>query len=97
MKIEIYSESFGVEKVEEVREYDEEWMIEEIIREVLLEKWGSEEEVIRGIGNVLGEEFDSLEEVLEEVIVEKESIDDGMGYRIDEERYLRIVEKEEYE
>jgi hypothetical protein len=30
MKIEIYSESFGVEKVEEVREYDEEWMIEEI-------------------------------------------------------------------
>ena len=94
MKIEIYSESFGVEKVEEVREYSEEWMIEEIIREVLVEKWGSEEEVIRGIGEIMGEEFKSLEEVLEEIVVEKESIDDGMGYRIDEERYLRVIEEE---
>ena len=94
MKIEIYSEGYGIEKIEGVREYSEDWMVEEIIREVLIEKWGSEEEVIRGIGNVLGEEFDSLEEVLEEVIVEKESIDDGMGYRIDEERYLRVIEEE---
>ena len=92
MKIEIYSESFGIEKVEEVREYDEEWMIEEIIREVLVEKWGGEIEVMDGIGKVLGEEFDSIDGVLEEIIVEKESIDDGMGYRIDEESYLRIVE-----
>lgn len=94
MKIEIYSESFGVEKVEEVREYHEEWMIEEIIREVLIERWRSEEQVIRGIGKIMGEEFNSLEEVLEEVVVEKESIDDGMGYRVDEERYLRIVEED---
>jgi hypothetical protein len=93
MKIEIYSESFGVEKVEEVREYDNEWMIEEIIREVLLEKWGSEEQVIDGIGEIMGETFVSLDKVLEEVVVEKESIDDGMGYRVDEERYLRIVEE----
>ena len=68
-------------------------MIEEIIREVLIERWRSEEQVIRGIGKIMGEEFNSLEEVLEEVVVEKESIDDGMGYRIDEERYLRIVEE----
>ena len=92
MRIEIYSEGFGVEKVEGVREYDEEWMVEEIIKEVLVDKWGCEDEVIRGIGKIMGEEFNSLEEVLEEIIVEKESIDDGMGYRVDEERYLRIVE-----
>ena len=92
MKIEIYSESFGVEKVEEAREYSEDWMIEEIIREILVEKWGSEEEVIRGIGEIMGEEFKSLDKVLEEIVVEKESIDDGMGYRLDEERYLRVVE-----
>jgi len=96
MRIEIYSVNrFGVEKVDEVREYSEDWMIEEIIREVLVEKWGSEEEVIRGIGEIMGEEFKSLDKVLEEIIVEKESIDDGMGYRIDEERYLRIVEEVE--
>jgi len=94
MKIEIYSESFGVENIEETREYHEEWVIEEIIREVLIEKWGSEEEVIRGIGKIMGEEFDSLDRVLEEIVVEKESIDDGMGYRIDEERYLRVIEEE---
>ena len=94
MKIEIYSEGFGVEKVDEAREYSEDWMIEEIIKEVLVDKWGSEEEVIRGIGKIMGEEFKSLDKVLEEIVVEKESIDDGMGYRIDEERYLRIVEEE---
>jgi hypothetical protein len=94
MRIEIYSEGFGVEKVDEVREYSEDWMIEEIIKEVLVDKWGSEDEVIRGIGKIMGEEFKSLDKVLEEVVVEKESIDDGMGYRIDEERYLRVVEEE---
>lgn len=94
MKIEIYKESFGVEKIEETREYHEEWTIEDIIREVLLEKWNSEEEVISGIGNILGEEFHSMNGVLEEIIVEKESIDDGMGYRVDEERYLRVAEKD---
>ena len=94
MKIEIYSEGFGVEKVEEVREYSEDWEIEEIIRDILMERWNGIEEIKRGMGEVLGEEFDSLEEVLEEVIVEKESIDDGMGYRIGEERYLRIVEED---
>ena len=97
MRIEIYSEGFGVEKVDEVREYSEDWMIEEIIKEVLVDKWGSEDEVIRGIGKIMGEEFKNIYKVVEEIVVEKESIDDGLGYRIDEERYLRVVEKEEYE
>jgi hypothetical protein len=98
MRIEIYSVNrFGVEKVDEVREYSEDWMIEEIIKEVLVDKWGSEDEVIRGIGKIMGEEFKNIYKVVEEIVVEKESIDDGLGYRIDEERYLRIVEKEEYE
>ena len=95
MKIEIYSESFGIEKVEEVREYSEDWEIEEIIRDILMERWNGIEEIKRGMGEVLGGEYSSLNDVVEEVIVEKESIDDGMGYRIDEERYLRIVEEEE--
>jgi hypothetical protein len=95
MRIEIYSEGFGVEKVDEVREYSEDWMIEEIIKEVLVDKWGSEDEVIRGIGKIMGEEFKNIYKVVEEIVVEKESIDDGLGYRIDEERYLRVVEEEE--
>jgi hypothetical protein len=98
MRIEIYSVNrFGVEKVDEVREYSEDWMIEEIIKEVLVDKWGSEDEVIGGIGKIMGEEFKNIYiyiyKVVEEIVVEKESIDDGMGYRIDEERYLRIVEE----
>ena len=97
MRIEIYSEGFGVEKVDEVREYSEDWMIEEIIKEVLVDRWGSEDEVIRGIGKIMGEEFKNIYKVVEEIVVEKESIDDGLGYRIDEERYLRVVEEEEYE
>ena len=94
MKIEIYSEGFGVEKVEEVREYSEDWEIEEIIRDILMERWNGIEEIKRGMGEVLGGDYSSLNDVVEEIIVEKESIDDGMGYRIDEERYLRIVEED---
>jgi hypothetical protein len=94
MKIELYSESFGVEKVDEVREYEEEWSLEEIIREVLIEKWGSVEEVIDGMEDVMGEKYRDLDSIIEDVIVEKESIDDGMGYRIDEERYLRVIKED---
>jgi hypothetical protein len=94
MKIELYSESFGVEKVDEVREYEEEWSLEEIIREVLIEKWGSVEEVIDGMEDVMGEKYRDLDSIIEDIIVEKESIDDGMGYRIDEERYLRIIKED---
>ena len=94
MKIELYSESFGVENVDEVREYDEEWSLEEIIREVLIEKWGSVEEVIDGMEDVMGEKYKDLDSIIEDVIVEKESIDDGMGYRIDEERYLRVIKED---
>lgn len=94
MKIELYSESFGVERVDEVREYDEEWSLEGIIREVLMDKWGSVEEVIEGMEDVMGEKYRDLDRLIEDIIVEKESIDDGMGYRIDEERFLRIVEED---
>lgn len=94
MKIELYSESFGVESVDEVRVYDEEWSLEEIIREVLIEKWGSVEEVIDGMEDVMGEKYRDLDSIIEDVIVEKESIDDGMGYRIDEERYLRVIKED---
>jgi len=94
MKIELYSESFGVESVDEVREYEEEWSLEEIIREVLIEKWGSVEEVIDGMEDVMGEKYKDLDSIIEDVIVEKESIDDGMGYRIDEERYLRVIKED---
>lgn len=94
MKIELYSESFGVESVDEVREYDEEWSLEEIIREVLIEKWGSVEEVIDGMEDVMGEKYKDLDSIIEDIIVEKESIDDGMGYRIDEERYLRVIKED---
>lgn len=94
MKIELYSESFGVENVDEVREYDEEWSLEEIIREVLIEKWGSVEEVIDGMEDVMGEKYKDLDSIIEDIIVEKESIDDGMGYRIDEERYLRVIKED---
>lgn len=94
MKIEIYSEGFGIEKVEEVREYSKDWEIEEIIRDILMERWNGIEEIKRGMGEVLGGDYSSLNDVVEEIIVEKESIDDGMGYRVDEERYLRIVEED---
>lgn len=94
MKIELYSESFGVESVDEVREYDEEWSLEEIIREVLIEKWGSVEEVIDGMEDVMGEKYRDLDSIIEDIIVEKESIDDGMGYRIDEECYLRVIKED---
>lgn len=94
MKIEIYSEGFGIEKIEEVREYSEDWEIEEIIRDILMERWSGIEEIKRVMGEVLGGDYSSLNDVVEEIIVEKESIDDGMGYRIDEEKYLRIVEED---
>ena len=91
MKIELYSESFGEERVDEVREYGEEWSLEEIIREVLIEKWGSVEGVIEGMEDVIGEKYRDLDSIVEDVIVEKESIDDGMGYRVSEEGYLRVI------
>lgn len=91
MKIELYSESFGEERVDEVREYGEEWSLEEIIREVLIEKWGSVEGVIEGMEDVIGEKYRDLDSIVEDVIVEKECIDDGMGYRVSEEGYLRVI------
>ena len=92
MKIELYSESFGVEKVEEVREYGEEWSLEEVIREVLIEKWGGVDEAVRGMGGVMGEKYRDLESAVDFIVVEKECIDDGLGYRVGEEMYLRVVE-----
>ena len=92
MKIEIYRECRGVEEVLDVREYNDDWELEEVLREILLEKWNSVEEVKRVMGEVLGEDCKNLNEVVEMIMFEKEGIDDGMGYRVDEEVFVRVIE-----
>lgn len=92
MKIEIYRECRGVEEILDARVYSDDWVIEEVLREVLLEKWNNVDEVKRVMGEVLGEDCNSLNDVVEMIMFEKEGIDDGMGYRVDEEVYVRFIQ-----
>jgi len=86
MKIEIYSESFGVENVIGYKEYEDGRNRREVIGCELEERWGSIEGVIEGMGKVFGMKFESIGEVISEVMYENL---DEMGYRIDEEVYIR--------
>ena len=56
--------------------------------------WGSIEKVLEGMGKVFGMEFENIGEVISEVLYE--NLDD-MGYRIDEEVYLRWEDEGEWE
>ena len=91
MKIEMYCEGFGIERVLEIKEYEDGRCRGEVIGCELEIYWGSIEKVLEGMGKVFGMEFKNIGEVVSEVLYENL---DGMGYRIDEEIYLRVVEEE---
>ena len=90
----MYSEGFGIEKLLEIKEYEDGRSRGEVIGCELEIYWGSIEKVLEGMGKVFGMEFENIGEVISEVLYE--NLDD-MGYRIDEEVYLRWEDEREWE